>query len=86
MNSETRVFVGGDQQSSKLREDIMKFLRTKEWNCVDLGVFKGDETDYARIKHEVEEKVNFEEPGTLGVLVFGTQKEKPELKKEEEKK
>lgn len=82
--NDRRVYVGGDQDGHKLRDDIMEFLKTKGWTCVDLGLFNGDETPYSRIESEVKDRVNVEEPGSLGILVFG--KHSPEEEKEGESK
>lgn len=70
-DNDKRVYVGGDHDGHKLREDIMEFLNSKGWTCVELGVFNGDETPYSRIEKEVKDRVNVESVGSLGVLVFG---------------
>lgn len=72
------IYVGSDQKAYKLKNEIAEFLKSKGWNCVELGVFKDDETPYDRIKTEVEDRVNIEEPGSTGILVFGTQEKKEE--------
>lgn len=83
-DNDRRIYIGGDQDGHKLREDILEFLKSKGWTCVDLGVFNGDETPYSRIEKEVNDRVNVEEVGSLGILVFGKhdredkESEKPE--------
>lgn len=70
------IYIGGDVPGHEVREEVIQFLKEKGYNCVELGIFENDDTSYERIEHEVMEKVHFEEPGSLGILVFGTQEGK----------
>ncbi|MCA9373548.1 MAG: RpiB/LacA/LacB family sugar-phosphate isomerase [Candidatus Gracilibacteria bacterium] len=70
------IYIGGDKKAHKIREEVIAFLKEKGYQCVELGIFNGDETSYERIEFEVMEKVHQEEPGSLGILFFGTQEGK----------
>lgn len=85
-DNDRSIYIGGDQDGHKLREELMEFLKSKGWKCVELGVFNGDETPYSRIETEVKDRVNIEEPGSLGILVFGKQSSHMEGEKSESKK
>lgn len=76
MSEEQRIYIGGDKKGHKVREEVIEFLKGKGYDCVELGIFNGDETSYERIEFEVMEKVHQEEPGSFGIMIFGTQEDK----------
>jgi ribose 5-phosphate isomerase B len=66
-----KVAIGCDQAGLRLKETIRTHLESLHVNCVDFGVFQGEDVDYPDVAQEVANKVaagEFER----AILICGT--------------
>lgn len=72
MDNKKIVYLGSDNKSYDVKKDISLFLKEKNYNVIDLGVFSEDESSFENIDKAVKEKVN-ENVGSSGILLFSNQ-------------
>ncbi len=66
-----KLIIASDHGGYSLKEAIIKHLRSKDMDCVDIGVTSEDSVDYPDFAEEVAAKVSTGEVDR-GILVCGT--------------
>jgi len=71
INKENKILIASDHGGFDLKEHLIQYLKTQNYNIVDMGTYNRDSVDYPDYAEKVAEGIIAEE-NVKGILVCGT--------------
>lgn len=71
MSDKKTIIIGADHGGFPLKEDLLKYLQSHNYNVIDKGTYSEASCDYPDIAHDVVDTL-LATPGSVGILICGT--------------
>lgn len=71
MSDKKTIIIGADHGGFPLKEDLLKYLKSHNYNVVDKGTYSEASCDYPDIANDVVDTL-LATPDSMGVLICGT--------------
>ncbi len=66
-----RIYIGNDHGGVELKNEVAHYLKTLEYDVINVGTDDSHAVDYPEYGHEVAKKV-IEDQGSVGIVICGT--------------
>lgn len=71
MSDKKTIIIGADHGGFPLKEDLLKYLKSHNYNVIDKGTYSEASCDYPDIANDVVDTL-LATPGSVGILICGT--------------